>query len=253
MDLYDILEINRNATIYEIKKAYRKLALIYHPDKPTGNEEKFKQINIAYEILIDSNKKNNYDKLNKTKKIELFSLLNKLIKSSWNNFIKSSIFDKLDINKLINVFYENDINVNDIFSNFLNIKSDIYVSLEEKYNNKCRQISVVQIINGIKRKKSFIIPLIYNTYFIKNEGDQLFNFYGDLILNIKNKYNKDYIINNYDLIYYTKSKKSFNLILPNKETMYIEYNNKEMNTYLNLGLPYNYENNKRGNLFIYFL
>ena len=57
-DYYQILGVDRNATEKEIKKAYRKLALENHPDKPTGNEEKFKKISEAYEVLIDKEKRN---------------------------------------------------------------------------------------------------------------------------------------------------------------------------------------------------
>lgn len=63
-DYYKILGINRNATDDEIKKAYRKLALKYHPDKnrSPGAEEKFKEIAEAYEVLSDSKKREVYDK-----------------------------------------------------------------------------------------------------------------------------------------------------------------------------------------------
>lgn len=61
--LYETLEINDNASETEIKKAYRKLARQYHPDvnKDKGAEEKFKEINSAYEILSDKEKKAQYD------------------------------------------------------------------------------------------------------------------------------------------------------------------------------------------------
>lgn len=61
--LYETLEINENATESEIKKAYRKLARKYHPDvnKTSEAEEKFKEINAAYEILSDKEKKAQYD------------------------------------------------------------------------------------------------------------------------------------------------------------------------------------------------
>jgi DnaJ family protein A protein 2 len=64
-EFYDRLQISPNATEKEIKKAYRKLAIIYHPDKPTGNEEKFKQITEAYEVLSNDEKKQKYDKFGK--------------------------------------------------------------------------------------------------------------------------------------------------------------------------------------------
>jgi len=61
--LYTTLEISENASETEIKKAYRKLARQYHPDvnKDKDAEEKFKEINSAYEILKDSDKKRQYD------------------------------------------------------------------------------------------------------------------------------------------------------------------------------------------------
>ncbi|WKC76352.1 DnaJ domain-containing protein [Borreliella valaisiana] len=63
-DYYNILGIQKNASNEEIKKAYKKLAIKYHPDKNKGNkiaEEKFKEINEAYEILSSPDKKRNYD------------------------------------------------------------------------------------------------------------------------------------------------------------------------------------------------
>lgn len=63
-DYYEILSIPRNATSDDIKKAYRKLALKYHPDRNPGNkeaEEKFKEISEAYEVLSDAQKRQAYD------------------------------------------------------------------------------------------------------------------------------------------------------------------------------------------------
>ena len=64
-DYYHILSIPRNATEEEIKKAYRKLAMQYHPDRNRGREkwanEKFKEINEAYAVLGDPEKRRQYD------------------------------------------------------------------------------------------------------------------------------------------------------------------------------------------------
>lgn len=62
-DYYELLGVERTATDREIKKAFRKLALKYHPDKnkKPGAEEKFKQIAQAYEVLSDSEKRKKYD------------------------------------------------------------------------------------------------------------------------------------------------------------------------------------------------
>lgn len=64
-DYYSILGVNRDATTDDIKKAYRKLAHQYHPDKNPGNKEaetKFKEINNAYQVLGDDQKRAQYDR-----------------------------------------------------------------------------------------------------------------------------------------------------------------------------------------------
>ena len=48
--LYEALELPRNATDADVKRAYKRLALIHHPDKPSGNTEKFNLISKAYEV-----------------------------------------------------------------------------------------------------------------------------------------------------------------------------------------------------------
>ena len=63
-DYYQILGIDKKASAPEIKKAYRKLALKYHPDKTKGDktlEKKFTKISEAYAVLSDPKKKNQYD------------------------------------------------------------------------------------------------------------------------------------------------------------------------------------------------
>ena len=63
-NLYEILGLNKNATAEEIKASYRRLAMLYHPDKNKGDkekEEKFKKISFAYDTLGDTTKKQQYD------------------------------------------------------------------------------------------------------------------------------------------------------------------------------------------------
>ena len=68
VDYYEVLQVSRDSTGAEIKKAYRKLALKYHPDKNPGDkeaEEKFKLINEAYQVLSDDEKRAIYDRYGK--------------------------------------------------------------------------------------------------------------------------------------------------------------------------------------------
>lgn len=60
-DYYEVLGVGKDASADEIKKAFRRLAVQYHPDKEGGDEAKFKEINEAYEVLKDSSKRQRYD------------------------------------------------------------------------------------------------------------------------------------------------------------------------------------------------
>jgi len=67
-DFYEILGVNKSASADEIKRAYRKLALKYHPDRNRGdeNEQKFKELNEAYQVLSNPQKKSQYDQFGQT-------------------------------------------------------------------------------------------------------------------------------------------------------------------------------------------
>ena len=60
-DYYKILGVEKNATTEEVKKAFKKLAMQHHPDRPGGSEAKFKEINEAYQVLGDAEKRKKYD------------------------------------------------------------------------------------------------------------------------------------------------------------------------------------------------
>ncbi len=60
-DYYEVLGVDKGASADEIKKAFRRLAVQYHPDKEGGDEAKFKEVNEAYEVLKDDKKRQRYD------------------------------------------------------------------------------------------------------------------------------------------------------------------------------------------------
>jgi molecular chaperone DnaJ len=102
-DYYEVLGINRNATKEEIKKAYRKLAMQYHPDRNPDNkeaEDKFKEAAEAYEILSHDDKRNNYDRFGHEGVrgsgfgAEGFSSVNDIFSHFSDIFGGSSIFDE---------------------------------------------------------------------------------------------------------------------------------------------------------------
>lgn len=60
-DYYEVLGVGKSASPDEVKKAFRRLAIQYHPDKAGGDEAKFKEVNEAYEVLKDPSKRQRYD------------------------------------------------------------------------------------------------------------------------------------------------------------------------------------------------
>ncbi|MBE0585813.1 MAG: J domain-containing protein, partial [Desulfofustis sp.] len=93
MDYYETLGVPKSATADQIKKAYRKLALKYHPDKNNGSKEfenKFKEISEAYAVLSDSEKRRQYDTYGSTGFHQRYS--------------QEDIFRNFDINDILRQF-----------------------------------------------------------------------------------------------------------------------------------------------------
>jgi molecular chaperone DnaJ len=135
-DYYEILGVDKNASKTDIKKAYRKLALKYHPDKNPNKdaEEKFKDISEAYAVLYDDEKKKLYDMYGHAGINQQFS--------------QEDIFRGADFGDIFSGF---DFNINDIFERFFghgmggfnqrgytnrrgsDLRYDVEISLEQAY------------------------------------------------------------------------------------------------------------------------
>ena len=122
-DYYKILGVPRNATQEEIKKAYRRLAMKYHPDKNKGNkeaEEKFKEINEAYAVLSDPEKRRMYDMYGSTEFHKRYST-----EDIFRGFNFEDIFQDLGIN-LENLFGRKKRTRSDFFFDIKSFFSDLF-------------------------------------------------------------------------------------------------------------------------------
>lgn len=105
-DYYQILGVNKNASQEEIKQAFRKLAHQYHPDKKGGNAEKFKEINEAYQILGNEQKRKQYDQFGSTNfNSSGFSSSNPFSQQGFGQYSQGNInFDFSDFDDLGDIF-----------------------------------------------------------------------------------------------------------------------------------------------------
>lgn len=190
IDLYKILDINKDSSLDDIKKAYKRQALIYHPDKNKIEDKeemtnKFREIRIAYEILSDVNKRNKYDLMSNKQKTsfidKMIKYLNELNKITNSKDILKNILggDKLDNiqDKIINYLLgknkilfsnneNNDVKLEDIFfpySDHANKNQDNLESFEKNKNNTSSEIEIntLNIIGQIETT----LEEIYNNKF----------------------------------------------------------------------------------------
>lgn len=209
MNFYNILQVPVTATRSEIKKAYHKLAIQYHPDKCTDSDaqDKFIKIKMAYDILLDDDKRKQYDGMSNDMKYKLFDLVKDYFTEVKPNY--AYVY-----NDIINILYsgdendlKNDINNFDIKKIFTkiadNLKSkrmftiyaspvDMIVSLEERYNYATRKVRV--FVNDYKY--NFHVVPIFNKKVVINDED-----IGEIVVNVvcdDTQYYKQ--INDHDLL-----------------------------------------------------
>ncbi|MCK4836091.1 MAG: DnaJ domain-containing protein, partial [Candidatus Aminicenantes bacterium] len=154
MDYYKVLEVGKNASKGEIKKAYRKLAMKYHPDKNKDNkeaEEKFKEISEAYAVLSNDEKRKQYDQFG----AEGFS----------RRFSQEDIFRGFDLGSIFREFGLGDSFFgNDLFSNLFGGGRK---AREQTFNFNSRSpqhaeaelhVSLQDIVFGSTKRISFKTP-----------------------------------------------------------------------------------------------
>ena len=138
-DYYEILGTNKSATSEEIKKAYRKSALKYHPDKNKGNKEaeaKFKEASEAYHILSNKERKANYDQFGHA------AFENSGGRGGFSNFDFSNSFSDI-FEDFFEGFGESRGRRRGRSSDFrgADLRYDLSISLEDSYNGKKQEIN----------------------------------------------------------------------------------------------------------------
>ena len=186
-NLYEILEINETANIDEIKKSYRKLALKYHPDK-CGDEEKFKEISNAYQVLSDPIQKKLYDmnkfNFNTFKYVDPYVIFNSIFKNTSPTIIKYvfNIFDKIDI--------KNTNNFNEFINNLDNLTIEDIFSLPLDYFNS----KIVQLKPNKAQQTNHIININLYDLLASQFYDTKISLYQRLPNNILYQYKKNFCL-----------------------------------------------------------
>jgi len=157
-DYYKILGVNKTSSSDDIKKAYRKLALKWHPDKNPNNKEeasnKFKEISEAYDVLSDTNKRNQYDQFgNNVNTFRNNTGFNRNFTDPFSTFESFFGRDFCDMNGFHNVFSSNFGGMGgfQVFSNMNNTSSSSFSfsSRSESNINGQKIVTESKNINGV--------------------------------------------------------------------------------------------------------
>jgi curved DNA-binding protein len=234
---YDLLGISKDSSIDDIKKAYRKKSMEFHPDKNPNGEEMFKKINEAYSVLSDPDKKMHYDNPN-----------------SFNQRF-STHFDPF-ANQNFNGFHHQ--NIEDIFGNFFgtfqqnrqgfrsgrgtDCKINLNVTTRESYYSNDKEISYQRMVGDkmVTETKRIIIPkgvdhgVILKLAGLGNESKLKNGINGDLLIVI-NLIHDQFIKDGPHLIY-TADIELFDILL--KTPLLIPHYDGEINVKLPDYIPF---------------
>lgn len=179
-DYYKILEVSPDASFEQIKKSYRRLALIYHPDKNPGDlraEAKFKEIVEAYEVLSDEKKRQEYNKIYYIHKNTNFkgTSAQKTAQSTKNESNKTNKGKKVEFSDFFENFFHKKVKKFDRYGK-------LKISLEEAYTGSVRIIDL-----GDEKIRIRLKPGIASGQILKiaGKGFKVGNKRGDLYLVIE--------------------------------------------------------------------
>jgi len=266
---YEILGLPKNATQEQIKKAYRKLSLKYHPDKTGGDDKKFKELNEAYSVLGDAKKREEYDNPMKNM-MGGMGIPEDMMNNIFQHFMSGGHSPFMNSSNV--QFFQNG---QRIFSSFMRpqpINKQLELTLKECYDGSSKPITIQRTIIDEEQTKRIEKETIYidipsgidngEAMILKGKGNIIKQVKGDVRVVFKVNNNTEFRRNGLDLILTkTISLKQalcgFRIEIEHLNGKRLAIHNKQGNimthdyvkTIQNMGMK---RNNHIGNLFIHF-